>query len=231
MEKLISKIFIRGQIVAKTGLHIGGSKTALDIGGIDLNVIKTPAGIPYIPGSSLKGKLRSLLAREEGSGDVKNDSVEIKKLFGSSAPEDSSGNSTRLIIRDAYMSEESVKNMKNKEGIFENLELDYTESKWENTIDRKTGTAQHPRQLERVPAGAKFDFEIIYNNCDEEEKKYITKVIKAMRLLQDDFIGGSGSRGYGKIEFENVGLTQKTINIYEGNNTEVEYNGVNFKEN
>ena len=232
MEKLISKIFIRGQIVAKTGLHIGGSKTALDIGGIDLNVIKTPAGIPYIPGSSLKGKLRSLLAREEGSGDVKNDSVEIKKLFGSSAPEDSSGNSTRLIIRDAYMSEESVKNMKNKEGIFENLELDYTESKWENTIDRKTGTAQHPRQLERVPAGAKFDFEIIYNNYDDDaEKNSLQKVIKAMRLLQDDFIGGSGSRGYGKIEFENVGLTQKTINIYEGNNTEVEYNGVNFKEN
>ena len=109
------------------------------------------------------------------------------------------------------------------------MELDYTEGKWENTIDRKTGTAQHPRQLERVPSGAKFDFEIIYNNFDDEKDETNLKtVIESMRLLEDDYIGGSGTRGYGKIIFENVKFTQKTIKIYEDNNTEEPYSGVQF---
>jgi len=229
MGKLISKIFIRGQIVTKTGLHIGGSKTALDIGGIDLNVIKTPAGVPYIPGSSIKGKLRSLLAKKEGSTDIKNDGTDIKTLFGDSSSNTESNIAPRLIIRDAFMNLETANIMKNKKGDFEDLELDYTEGKWENTIDRKTGTAQHPRQLERVPSGAKFDFEIIYNNFDDEKDETNLKtVIESMRLLEDDYIGGSGTRGYGKIIFENVKFTQKTIKIYEDNNTEEPYSGVQF---
>ncbi len=229
MGKLISKIFIRGQIVTKTGLHIGGSKTALDIGGIDLNVIKTPAGVPYIPGSSIKGKLRSLLAKKEGSTDIKNDGTDIKTLFGDSSSNTESNIAPRLIIRDAFMNLETANIMKNKKGDFEDLELDYTEGKWENTIDRKTGTAQHPRQLERVPSGAKFDFEIIYNNFDDEKDETNLKtVIESMRLLEDDYIGGSGTRGYGKIIFENVKFTQKTIKIYEDNNTEEPYLGVQF---
>lgn len=120
MHKLIGKAFISGRIVVKTGLHIGGSKTVLDIGGVDLNVIKTPLGIPYIPGSSLKGKLRSILAREEGSlaikrepnmpEDMKVDSERINLLFGRGADKDSEENKlpekcllTRLIVRDAFL--------------------------------------------------------------------------------------------------------------------------------
>lgn len=223
--KLISKIFIKGQIELKTGMHIGGSKTALDIGGIDLNVIKTSEGVPFIPGSSLKGKLRSLLAREFGSDDVKNDSEDIKQIFGESPSKDSSGQITRLIVRDALMNPDIKIKIENREGEFSEMELDFTETKWENTINRKTGTAEHPRQLERVPAGTIFDFELVYNEFDDKKTDtHLTLIKKAMRLLEDDYLGGSGSRGYGKIEFKNVKFLQKDIEIYEGDNIPKPFN-------
>lgn len=217
--RLISKIFIQGQIKLLTGLHIGGSKTALDIGGIDLNVIKTTEGVPFIPGSSLKGKLRSLLAREIGSDDVKKDSEDIKQIFGESPSKDSNGQLTRLIVRDALMNSEIKTKIQNREDNFSEIEMDYTETKWENTINRKSGTAEHPRQLERVPAGTIFDFELVYNEFDDNKTGvHLALIKKAMRLLEDDYLGGSGSRGYGKIKFENVKFLQKDIEIYEGNN-------------
>ncbi|RMF53299.1 MAG: type III-A CRISPR-associated RAMP protein Csm3 [Bacteroidetes bacterium] len=215
MNKLIAKHFITGYIVAETGLHIGGSKTALDIGGIDLNVIKDAAGRPFIPGSSLKGKLRSLLAREEGSVDVKNDSALIQTLFGSANDKTNEGMPSRLIVRDAHL---DVEHFQAQEA-FQNLELGYTEGKTENAINRKTGTAEHPRQLERVPSGARFRFEIVYNTFDDGKKdEHLTAVRKAMRLLEDDYLGGQGSRGYGKIRFVDVTLTVKEIADYEGDN-------------
>lgn len=223
--RLTSKIFIKGQIKLLTGMHIGGSKTALDIGGIDLNVIKTTEGVPFIPGSSLKGKLRSLLAREEGSDDVKKDSEDIKQIFGESPSKDSSGQITRLIVRDALINPDSKTKIENREGEFSEMEMDYTETKWENTINRKSGTAEHPRQLERVPAGTIFNFELVYNEFDDNKTDtHITLIKKAMRLLEDDYLGGSGSRGYGKIKFENVKFLQKNIEIYEGDNIPIEFN-------
>ncbi len=206
--KLKGKYFIKGQIKAITGLHIGGSKTALDIGGIDLNVIKTAEGIPYIPGSSLKGKLRSMLAKEQGSMDVKEDEKNIREIFGfppkqkNKDGEEIPAEQTRLLVRDSFLNNENKEKMESKEGDFSELELDYTEGKWENTIDRKSGTAGNPRQIERVPAGAIFDFEMIYDVYDDDKKEgHLKEIKKAMRLLQDDYLGGSGSRGYGKIEF------------------------------
>lgn len=228
--KLTGKFIINGEIKCETGLHIGGSKTALDIGGIDLNVIKTANGIPYIPGSSLKGKLRSMLAREEGSENPKNDSDTIKEIFGDSpSGKDDPGKITRLIVRDCYL--KNWEKMLNKEGDFKELELDYTESKWENTIDRKSGTAGNPRQIERVPAEAIFSFEIVYDIYDDKKNNKFKKEIhleeikKALRLLQDDYLGGSGSRGYGKIVFENLSAVEKTIKNYEEGNkgTNVEF--------
>jgi len=218
MGKLIGKYFIKGQIKAVTGLHIGGSKTALDIGGIDLNVIKTAQGVPYIPGSSLKGKLRSMLAKEEGSEKPSTDSDKVKEIFGESPSGDNKvGKITRLIVRDSFLG--NSKEMENKEGEFTDLELDYTEGKWENTIDRKSGTAGNPRQIERVPAGAIFDFEMVYDIYDDEDENgklkkesHLKEIKKAMRLLQDDYLGGSGSRGYGKIEF---GLLDKENNEWK----------------
>lgn len=236
--KLEGKIIITGKIVAKTGLHVGGSKSSLDIGGVDLNVVKTPKGQPFIPGSSLKGKLRSLLARAVGSLAVTakeakgsrsdEDFPFILQLFGSSGDDNQKGEVTRLIVRDANLDG----------GHFEQhfggleMELEYTDVKWENTIDRKRGTALHPRQLERVPADARFDFEIIYDLYSDRNEDYLDKdkqpeaaagknvtrlqkhlwaLRSAMELLEDDYLGGQGSRGYGKVAFEGVQVVQKMI--------------------
>lgn len=223
MPKLIEKVFISGKIVAETGLHIGGSKTALDIGGVDLNVIKTAKGVPYIPGSSIKGKLRTILAREYGSTDVTDDPDTIKEIFGSANDKSEQGTNTkkdngipaRLIVRDAFLVESHF------DDTFNDLELVYTEIKWENTINRKTGTAEHPRQLERVPAGAQFSFAFIYNVFDDGKKEtHLREIIKAMKILEDDYLGGQGSRGYGQIKFLNndvdkVSIEFKTIDDYK----------------
>ncbi len=221
--KLIGKIFITGKIKLETGLHIGGSKTALDIGGIDLNVIKTSEGVPFIPGSSLKGKMRTLLAIENNSYDVKDDPEFIKEIFGEAPSQNSEGKITRLLVRDAFMDDDIRKKIENREGEFSELEMEYTETKWENTIDRKSGTAQHPRQLERVPAGAIFNFEFVYNEFDDNKtNSHLQQIIKAMRLLEDDYIGGSGSRGYGKIKFQDVKFFKKDIKNYENQNIRTE---------
>ena len=222
MTKLIEKVFISGRIVTETGLHIGGSKTALDIGGIDLNVIKSADGVPFIPGSSIKGKLRSLLAHLYGSSDVRDDRnfPVIVELFGDEQDREADGKPSRLIVRDATLDRNHFEEQK-KTGVFSDLELQYTEGKWENTIDRKTGAAKKGglRQLERVPSGSMFDFEIVYNVFDDNRKKvHLEEIVKAMRLLQDDYLGGHGSRGYGKIRFDNVSITVKSIDDYRGAN-------------
>ncbi|NTV18266.1 MAG: type III-A CRISPR-associated RAMP protein Csm3 [Bacteroidales bacterium] len=241
MSKLIEKVFISGTIVAETGMHIGGSKTALDIGGIDLNVIKTSSGIPYIPGSSIKGKLRSILAREEGSIAIGSEKgipynaitdrkcPNIIEIFGDANDKDNKiSTSARLIVRDAFLYMEHFKKEKEGGGIFAELELDYTESKWENTINRMTGMA-NPRQLERVPAGACFKFCFIYNVMDDGKKEtHLKEIIRAMRILEDDYLGGQGSRGYGHIKFENVTIEKKTIEQYKGDNQRVPDDAVTF---
>jgi CRISPR-associated protein Csm3 len=215
--RLTGKLFISGKIIATTGLHVGGSKTALDIGAIDLSVIKTAAGVPFIPGSSLKGKLRTLLAREYGSERVEEDPEPIASLFGSANRQGETGTASRLIVRDAFLDEDDFR--AKREADLAELEMEYTESKWENTINRLTGTAEHPRQLERVPAGARFEFELVYNVLDDgQEETHLTALRKAMRLLEDDYLGGQGSRGYGRIRFDAVRLERKQIADYEGAN-------------
>ena len=237
-NKFTGKAFITGRIRVLTGMHIGGSKTALDIGGIDLNVIKTARGkVPFIPGSSLKGKLRTILAREVGSVGVSKRQLNkeekenkiptdenfpyIPEIFGYTGDSDDRNQTpTRLLVRDAFLcdDEQDEKGFKNQ---FQDAELtdDFTEEKWENTINRRTGTAEHPRQLERVPAGAEFTFEMVYNIYDDEKKDdHLNHLRKAMRILEEDYLGGHGSRGYGQIEFVNVSLSERTIQDYEQNN-------------
>lgn len=242
--QLKGKIFITGHIVAETGLHIGGSKTSLDIGGVDLNVIKSPGGVPFIPGSSLKGKLRTLLARIEGSMGVTNKDVDpgelsdegmskahIREIFGMPGDETvdkknkgelKPQQATRLLVRDADLDEADFKSQ------FNNAEMDmeYSDVKWENRIDRKTGTAKDPRQLERVPAGARFNFEIVYDVYnDDKTTDHLTYLRTAMRLLEGDYLGGQGSRGYGKIVFDrdSIRIVQKQISDYQGANTAHKY--------
>lgn len=199
--KLIETKVVKGVIVLETGLHIGGSKSSLDIGGLDSPVIKTPQGVPYIPGSSLKGKIRSLLGIKEGSVDVLNDSDLLVKMFGTSAK----GKETisRLIFRDALLDQQDF----NKVFIEKNAILDtkFTEAKYENTIDRKSGTTKRGglRQIERVPAGARFTFEVVVNRYEDNGKQdddFSVKLKEGFKMLEDNYLGGSGSRGYGKVK-------------------------------
>lgn len=218
--RLYGKFIISGKIEALTGLSIGGSKTDVEIGGIDNNVIKDSAGVPFIPGSSLKGKMRSLLEKSLGKTEVckcaKKDCV-VCNLFGTGASsiKDTESLPTRLYVRDAKLNEDTRQKMELKEGPFSDLELTYTEIKWENNIDRLTSKAQHPRQTERVPAGSFFDFSMIFNLLDSKDTECFKHFIKSLRLLEDDYIGGNGSRGYGRIRFSELTITLKTIKDYE----------------
>ena len=195
--KLIETKIVKGIITLETGLHIGGSKSSLDIGGLDSPVIKTPQGVPYIPGSSLKGKIRSLLGIKEGSLDVKDDSPLLVKMFGSS--EKGKETISRLIFRDVMLDETDFKKVFTENAI---LDTDFTEAKYENTINRKSGTTKQGglRQIERVPASAKFDFEIVVNIFDEDKEDIIGKLIEGIKLLESNYLGGSGSRGCGKVK-------------------------------
>ncbi|OFX30471.1 MAG: type III-A CRISPR-associated RAMP protein Csm3 [Bacteroidetes bacterium GWA2_32_17] len=210
--KFLANIIIRGKIECLTGLHIGGSKDKLEIGGVDSPVLRNPQNrMPYIPGSSLKGKLRTLLEYSMGvvsdNGDVSTDE-RIVRLFGIGADEKSKDDGpTRLIIRDCNPDSDTIDKWEKMDS-----ELLYTEYKPENTIDRLTAAA-NPRFIERVVAGSEFDFEIIYGvyimsekeDADTEFKKVnedLQNLLEAMRILEHSALGKSGSRGYGKIKFK-----------------------------
>ncbi len=229
--QLLGRITLRGTLTALTGLHIGGSQTGLSIGGVDLAVVRNSfTGEPYIPGSSIKGKMRALLERAlnmplQVSVRKKTRSQTVKVHYctdaggygqcplcnvfgiatGGRMPDTPRQNEivnfpTRLIVRDARMNAETRRKLE------ENLNTDMplTEVKTEVVIDRLTSMA-NPRQIERVPAGAKFDFEIVYNLYrDPEDFQWFKYLIAAMGLLEGDFLGGQGSRGYGQVKFENV---------------------------
>ncbi len=199
MKQLIKKIRINTTIELVTGLHIGGGSDKVEIGGIDNPVVKigTKDNQPYIPGSSIKGKMRCLLEQIRGSAEV-GGNEEVNNLFGYSKDNKPS----KIIVRDAYMTKESVNVLKN----CESLDMPYTESKWENVIDRVKGTAEHPRQMERIPAGVFFEAEFIINVWDtdfkeDEGKNLMALFEEGIKALENDYLGGSGSRGYGQIKF------------------------------
>ncbi len=211
--KLTGKIIINGDIELITGLHIGGSSSVSDIGGIDNNVIKTVPlksnyeGVPYIPGSSLKGKLRSLLAKVYKFKSVEQDVEPVSTIFGSST----TGEISRIIVSDATLNTSKFKDTFNQEY----MEMQWTESKWENRIERTKGAAKDPRQMERVPAGAIFQFCIIYDLYDDNKKdSHLAEITKALQLLEDDYLGGSGTRGYGRLKFKNIVIKKRTIADY-----------------
>lgn len=222
MENLKAKLFINGKIETVTGLHIGGSPTAYNIGEIETNIIKMPNGIPFIPASSLKGKLRALYGSSKGylgisrpkedanpNNHYDDEDVLMKRLFGTGITE--GGEKGRIIIRDSYLDIDDFN--KRKRTDFIDLEFDYSEGKWENSIGR-IDSKSIPRQIERVPAGMKFIFQFILNIFDENDVDSLEVLITALRLLQDDYIGGNGSRGYGHVKFNFENITLKTIKNY-----------------
>ena len=222
---LTKKIIITGKIRTLTGLHIGGTNSAMGIGGPDSMVVRNPIdNKPYIPGSSLKGKLRSMLDIEDGSiedvnmGQVKNGTSQDPKfaatrLFGS-ARRDDKQRPSRVLVRDSkFLSDDNE---------FKNTDLPYTESKTEVVIDRITAKAM-PRQIERVPAGAEFELNMVLNVFDEDnEDDQVNNLLRAMKLLQDDYLGGSGSRGYGQIEIVVEKAMERSINYYKGEKSEID---------
>lgn len=197
--QLKGKLLIGAVLTVKTGLHIGDSSDFAPIGAVDSPFIRDPlTKAPIIPGSSLKGKMRTLLARvRDGMAALpspEEDEAVVARLFGISSKTETKP--ARLQFRDAFVKAES----RNK---FKNLDTDtyLGEIKAENTINRGTGVA-NPRMIERVPAGMEFDFQLVYNIEDENQMEEDMEVLRrGFRLLQLDYLGGHGSRGYGRIAF------------------------------
>lgn len=207
MKQLIKKIKINTTVKLLTGMHIGGNKDNVEIGGIDTPVIKlaSKGGQPYIPGSSLKGKARCLLEQIAGATEV-GMNEEVNNLFGCTENNGGRNQPSKIIVRDAYLTEQSLKMLEN----CTSLDMPYTENKFENTIKRVEGVAEHPRQTERVPAGAEFAVEFVINVWDNDgDGSDLVKMLKdGIALIESDYIGGSGSRGYGQVKFGELQMVE-----------------------
>ncbi len=224
---LYGRVFIEAEIVAVTGLHIGGSGAGLEIGGLDKEVIRNPlTSRPYIPGSSLRGKMRSQTEKVLGMpqnnriGQVTihtckkeseykaNGGCPVCHVFGVPAELDYSG-PTRLVVRDAELTQASADALDQA-----NTELRYAELKTEVAIDRVTSAAT-PRTLERVPAGAVFGpAELVFGIYEQADYQRLKVVIDAMQLVEDDYLGGSGSRGSGKVRFREIKVYARARDDY-----------------
>lgn len=196
---MYGKIQITGTIEVLTGMHIGGSSAFAAIGAVDAPVIKdVRSGLPMIPGSSLKGKMRSLLAREYNQAVVKpdDDDEKLTRLFGSAKK----GNvkRSRVLFSDMVLANE---NELRKRGL-----QSMTEVKFENTINRATAVA-NPRQIERAVRGSLFSLDLIYEVEAEGEIIEDMQVLgEGMKLIQYDYLGGHGTRGYGKVRFQDISV-------------------------
>jgi CRISPR-associated protein Csm3 len=243
--KLIGKLILSGDLHCETGLHIGAGKGSLEIGGADNPVVKDAFGLPYIPGSSLRGRIRSLLENAWGltspaelvylskrrgqevrihQSDRADD--EICLLFGRSpgrmervegeAIDSKSASPARLTIYDSPLDPDSITAQ-----MRENLDDEITEVKSENAIDRITSQA-NPRTLERVPAGARFRLRLVVDILCDEDKVLPAKVLEGLRLLEDDALGGGGSRGSGRVRFSNLKITWRDRAFYSDGGDESE---------
>ena len=243
--QLVGKLILSGELHCETGLHIGAGKGSLEIGGADNPVVKDAFGLPYIPGSSLRGRIRSLLENALGlttpaelvylskrkgqevrihQSDRPDD--EICLLFGRNpgrmdrvageALDTRAATPARLAIYDAPLDSASITPQ-----MRENLDDEITEVKSENAIDRITSQA-NPRTLERVPAGARFHVRMVLDVLCEEDKALAARLIEGLRLLEDDALGGGGSRGSGRVRFANLKLVWRNRTFYSTGGAETE---------
>ncbi len=221
--KLIEIKELKGKIILKSGLHIGSGDSDMSIGGMDNPVVRHSfTQEPYIPGSSLKGKIRSLLEMKYGlmaktngapvkiedvikftDDNQKNDCKKILKLFGSGATTDEALKDLLMEIGPSRLSFSDCKlNSEFREKAMEEHRPLF-EVKSENTINRIKGTAEHPRFIERVPEGTEFDYSITIKIFDGDDNQKLEAMLEeGINLLQLDALGGSGSRGYGRVQFE-----------------------------
>jgi CRISPR-associated protein Csm3 len=244
--KLIGKLILEGDLLCDTGLHIGAGKGSLEIGGADNPVVKDSSGRPYVPGSSLRGRLRSLLEHSRGLATPselvylsrrKGQEVRIHQsdrpddevclLFGRNPGrmekvrgdvlEANSATPSRLTVCDAPLDVDSITPQ-----MRENLDDELTEVKSENAIDRITSQA-NPRTLERVPAGARFHVRFVVDILCEEDKALPALLVEGLRLLEDDSLGGGGSRGSGRVRFAKLRLTWRGRGFYASGAPETEH--------
>lgn len=238
--KFLGKYIIKADLHCLTGLHIGGTDEGFEIGGIDNPVIKDLiTGYPYVPGSSLKGKLRSLLEWTTTRKDAVKENNETKDVertrvenmlrqkdgkwsaqtcncgecdvcivFGTSADTKGQKEPTRLSVRDCFPKKVTIDIWEANLG-----ERIFTEIKTENTIDRLTSEA-NPRSMERVPADSVFEVEMLFDLYKEDDTQKLKKVFEGMMLLEDSALGGSGSRGSGKVVFENLRIMKRKMDYY-----------------
>lgn len=224
---IIGKYIFRGEMVAVSGLHVGAQGSGIEIGGIDNPVIRDPlTHEPYVPGSSIRGKLRTLHERRlnmrfdaaGGSGIFRHECDDPRckscRVFGSAKGQGRKTNMPgRLAVRDAYLTQEAlIRLQKIDTGLL------YTEWKFENGLDRLT-CAANPRQTERVPRGSVFAVAFIYtvtSQDDNELEEDLRGLQTALRLLEDDSLGGSGSRGYGQVQFCNLVRIWRSSEYYAG---------------
>lgn len=207
---------ITGRIILQSGLHIGAGDTEMHIGGTDNPVVTHPhTREPYIPGSSLKGKVRSLLEMRSGlmtqtdgkplgakilktlNGAEKESALALLQLFGTSGADGDEARQVgpaRASFSDCSLNEDTRK-------ITVANSWSYTEVKSENSINRIQGTAENPRFTERVVAGLAFDFNISIKEM-EGDPDLLTLLLEGIKMLEQDALGGSGSRGYGRVQFE-----------------------------
>lgn len=208
---------IKGTIKCQTGLRIGGSKDSLDIGGVDSPIIRHPiTDLPYIPGSSLKGKMRTML--ELSTGNISQDGkphncgkCDVCVFFGSL----NTPSPTRFLFRDAPLTknwEERLRKAQEEKG------LNFSELKNENWIDRLTGRAGKGglRTFERVPADTEFQFSAVIRVFEKDNEHHAINFMKSgLKLLTQDYLGSSGSRGYGQIEFIDLTLNGEAFSLNE----------------
>jgi CRISPR-associated protein Csm3 len=229
IHPLRGKVLVEGVLVVKTGLHVGSQAAKMEIGSIDSPVIRDPlTRRPYIPGSSLKGKLRALVERSfqdppiefnrsGGSSIYRHECSDPLcpscRLFGSTGLTNADRNLPgRLAVRDLFLREESAQELERLE-----TGLLYTEWKFENALDRLTAAA-NPRQIERVPADSRFDFQLVYTleAAPQIAAEDLNRIFLGLRLLEDDALGGHGSRGYGRVVFTDVKMRRRDIAYYLG---------------
>jgi len=243
--KLIGKLILEGEMVCETGLHVGAGKGSLEIGGADNPVVKDAHGRPYVPGSTLRGRIRALLEQSTGMA-VPSELVFISKrkgqevrihqsdrpddeiciLFGRSPGrmekvgggdvESNHATPARLSVFDAPLVAESITPQ-----MREMLDDELTEVKSENAIDRITSQA-NPRTLERVPAGARFTIRMVLDILCAEDAALPPLVVQGLRLLEDDALGGGGSRGSGRVRFDRLKLTWRGRDYYAAGGAERE---------
>lgn len=231
--QIVGRVFLTFDIEAVTGLHIGGSETGIEIGGVDKVVIRDPlTNQPYIPGSSLKGKIRSLLEKYYGLPQNRNigqtfihtcdapdeyANCRVCRVFGVPG-ELKFATPTRLVVRDVRLTAKSAEQLERVQ-----TDLPYTEVKTEVSIDRVTSAA-NPRRMERVPAGAVFGpaqmVYSVYAGTEDvainpvQDVEHLRVLVEGLQLLEDDYLGGLGSRGSGRVRLQGINVTVRPQQTY-----------------